>query len=42
MNEAEEESIRRWLAGWQTAAPVLEQLRIEAIRRSDTATAIEQ
>jgi len=42
MNEAEKESIRRWLAGWQTARPVLERLRAEAIRHSDTATAIVQ
>jgi len=42
MNETESESIRRWLAGWQTAGPVLERLRAEAIRCSNTATAIEQ
>jgi hypothetical protein len=42
MNESEKENIRRWLAGWQTAGPVLERLRAEAIRNSDTATAIEQ
>jgi hypothetical protein len=42
VNEMENESIRRWLPGWRTAAPVLERLRAEAIRRSDTAAAIEQ
>jgi hypothetical protein len=41
MNESKED-IRRWLAGWQTAGPVLEGLRAEAIRNSDTAAAIEQ
>jgi hypothetical protein len=42
MNKTESESVRRWLAGWQRAAPVLEQLRTEAIRRSNSAMAIEQ
>jgi hypothetical protein len=42
MNESEKESIRKWLAGWQTAGLVLERLRVEAIRNSDTAAAIEQ
>jgi len=42
MNKSEKENIRRWLAGWQTAGPVLEKLRAEAIRNSDTAAAIEQ
>jgi hypothetical protein len=42
MDELEEENIRRWLAGWQKASPVLERLRAEAIRNSDTAAAIEQ
>jgi len=42
MNESEKENIRRWLAGWQTAGPILERLRVEAIRNSDTAAAIEQ
>lgn len=42
MNEAEIKSIRRWLDRWQTAGPVLERLRVEAIRNSDTAAAIEQ
>ena len=42
MNKSEKENISRWLAGWQTAGPVLEKLRAEAIRNSDTAAAIEQ
>jgi len=42
MNEAEKKSIRRWLDRWQTVGPVLERLRVEAIRNSDTAAAIEQ
>jgi len=42
MNESEKDDIRRWLAGWQTAGPMLERLRAEAIRNSDTAAAIEQ
>lgn len=42
MNESEKEDIRRWLAGWRTAGSMLERLRAEAIRNSDTAAAIEQ
>ena len=42
MNESEKEDIRLWLAGWQTAGPVLERLRAEAVCNSDTAVAIEQ
>jgi len=42
MDDTKKEDIRRWLAGWQTAGPVLERLRAEAIRNSDTAIAIEQ
>ena len=42
VNKAENEQNHRWLAGWQTAAEALERLRTETIRRSDTATAIEQ
>jgi len=42
MDEAESKSVHQWLARWRSAAPVLEQLRLEAIRRSDTAAAIEQ
>jgi hypothetical protein len=42
MDESEEENIRRWVAGWQKASVVLERLRAEAIRNSNTAAAIEQ
>jgi hypothetical protein len=42
MNKMDNESVRRWLDGWQAASPVLERLRADAIRRSDTAAAIEQ
>lgn len=42
MNEAEQESIRRWLADWKAAGLLLERFRVEAIRNSDTAAAIEQ
>ena len=38
----DKESVRRWLAGWQEAGPVLEKLRNDSIRNSDTALAIEQ
>jgi hypothetical protein len=41
MDKSEEENIRR-LSGWQKASIVLERLRAEAIRNSDTAAAIEQ
>ena len=34
--------MRQWVENWQTAGPVLERLRDEAIRNGDTATAIEQ
>ncbi len=42
MGPARDEQMRRWVEGWQAAAPVLERLRAEAIRRSDTAAAIEE
>jgi hypothetical protein len=42
MDELEEQRIRQWLRNWEEAAPVLEQLREEAIRNADTAAAIEQ
>ncbi len=42
MNELEEQRVRQWIRNWEEAAPVLERLRDEAIRNSDTATAIEQ
>ena len=42
MDESEEKNLRRWVAGWQKAGSLLERLRNEAIRNSDTACAIEQ
>jgi hypothetical protein len=42
MNEDESKAIRRWLAGWRSAYPVLERLRVDDIRNSDTTVAIEQ
>ncbi len=42
MNEMDKESVQRWIAGWKAAGPVLEKLRKDAIRNSDTAKAIEQ
>lgn len=41
MLKEENNYLRRWVAGWQSAGPVLERLRAEAIRGSDTAAAIE-
>lgn len=34
--------MREWVRNWEAAGPVLEELRAEAIRRTDTAAAIEQ
>jgi hypothetical protein len=42
MNEAKNNSNARNLFGWHSAAEMLERLRAEAIRRSNTAEAIEQ
>ena len=42
MDDLEEQRVRQWIRNWEAAAPVLERLRDEAIRNSDTATAIEQ
>jgi hypothetical protein len=42
MDKIESESIRRWVAGWQRAGPILERLRNEAIRLSNSAMSIEQ
>lgn len=42
MDERQEQRVRQWVENWQTARPVLEWLRDEAIRNGDTATAIEQ
>ena len=42
MDELEEQRVRQWIRNWEAAVPVLEELRAEAIRNSDTAAAIEQ
>jgi hypothetical protein len=42
MDDSEEQRVRQWVRNWEEAAPVLERLRDEAIRHSDTAAAIEQ
>jgi hypothetical protein len=42
MDELEEQRVRQWIRNWEEAAPVLQRLRDEAIRNTDTATAIEQ
>ncbi len=42
MDELEKERVRQWVRNWEAVAPVLEGLRAEAIRHSDTAAAIEQ
>jgi hypothetical protein len=42
MDEQEEQRIRQWIRNWEEAAPLLERLRDEAIRHTDTAKAIEQ
>ena len=41
MDKAESEHNRQWVASWRSASDVLERLRTEAIRQSDTAAAIE-
>ena len=42
MDELEKERVRQWIRNWEAAAPLLERLREEAIRNTDTAAAIEQ
>jgi hypothetical protein len=42
MDELEEQRVRQWIRNWEEAAPMLERLRNEAIRNTDTAAAIEQ
>jgi hypothetical protein len=36
MDKLEEQRVRQWVRNWEAAAPVLEQLRAEEIRHSDT------
>lgn len=42
MDERERQRVRQWIRNWEAARPVLEGLRDEAIRNTDTASAIEQ
>jgi len=42
MDKRQEQHTRRWVGNWEAPGPVLERLRAEAIRRSNTAAAIEQ
>jgi hypothetical protein len=42
MDEREKQRVRQWIRNWEAARPVLERLRDEAIRNTDTAAAIEQ
>jgi hypothetical protein len=37
----DQKQLEQWLAAWQAAGPVLDQLRIAEIRKADTALAIE-
>ncbi len=42
MDNQQEQRMREWVRNWEAVGPVLEELRAEAIRRMDTAAAIEQ
>lgn len=42
MDESQEQRVREWIRNWEETGPLLEQLRAEDIRNSDTAAAIEQ
>jgi hypothetical protein len=42
MDKSQEQRIRQWVENWAQTGPLLEQLRAEEIRNSDTAAAIEQ
>lgn len=41
MDEQEEQRVRQWVRNWQKVGPILELLRDEEIRNTDTAAAIE-
>jgi hypothetical protein len=41
MDELERKRVQQWVRNWEVVGPVLERLRDEAIRNTDTATAIE-
>ncbi len=40
MTEAEKEQIREWIRRWERVGPILEELRWESIRNTDTGAAI--
>ncbi|HNS22849.1 MAG TPA: hypothetical protein PKH24_20285 [Sedimentisphaerales bacterium] len=42
MEKSQEQLVHRWIENWRATGPVLESLRAEEIRNSDTAAAIEQ
>ena len=42
MDKQQEQRVRQWIQNWEAVGPVLERLRDEEIRNSDTAAAIEQ
>lgn len=42
MDRQQEQRERQWVRNWEAVGPVLEKLRAEAIRRTDTALVIEQ
>jgi hypothetical protein len=42
MDEREKQRVWQWIRNWEAVGPVLARLRDEAIRNTDTATAIEQ
>ena len=41
MTEAEKAQVRAWIRTWEQAGPILERLRLESLRRIDTAAAIQ-
>ncbi len=42
MEKSQEQLVRQWIENWRAAGSVLEGIRAEAIRQSNTAAAIEQ
>jgi len=41
MDKSQEQRTREWVRNWQETGPILERLRDEEIRNTDTAAAIE-
>ena len=41
MTATDQENARRWMLAWRTAGPLLEQVRAEEIRATDTVKAME-